>query len=118
MSVFTYEIHPRTHAPGWRLFLMRDADEVGGGIFPPGADGHADATADGQDWVQHQTVARATYPHPAAGAGEPVDAQSDRQPVVGKSDLTPAHHTELHQGLNLSPIQAAFHTGDLRNSPC
>ena len=47
MPAYTYEVHPRSHAPGWRLFLLADADEVGGGLFPPGPYGHG--LAEGAD---------------------------------------------------------------------
>jgi hypothetical protein len=46
---YSYEIEPRTPelGGGWRLRLLEDGEEVGGGVFP--ADPHADPVA-GMAW--------------------------------------------------------------------
>ncbi len=50
---YRYEVTPRpAHVDGgWKLQLFEDDEEVGGGVFPAGDDGYADALAEGQDWL-------------------------------------------------------------------
>ena len=91
--VYTYEVHPRSHTPGWRLFLLADADEVGGGLFPPGPYGHGLAEEQGRDWL---ALRSATYPRGADSAGEPIDAQADVQPTVGKSADAARYYPKGH----------------------
>lgn len=71
MSDYNYEIEPRAAAAGggwrlnWRLKLLRDGEEVGGGAYPATAYAqyadehasaadcaHADAQGDGEAWVE------------------------------------------------------------------
>ncbi|CDG86154.1 hypothetical protein [Janthinobacterium agaricidamnosum] len=61
---YAYEILPRPDhlGGGWRLRLLEDGQEVGGGVFPPVeapditredalADAFADAEAEAYDWL-------------------------------------------------------------------
>lgn len=61
---YSYEILPRPDhlGGGWRLRLLEDGQEVGGGVFPPVeeeggtredalADAFADAEAEAYDWL-------------------------------------------------------------------
>ncbi|MDI3260846.1 MAG: hypothetical protein QJR02_14260 [Sinobacteraceae bacterium] len=48
---YRIEIDPRPEelGGGWRLRLIEDGEEVGGGVYPP--DEYDDALADGQAWM-------------------------------------------------------------------
>lgn len=57
-SPFTFKIVPRPEAlgGGWRLHLLEDGEEVGGGVFPASTqeeskEAYADATATAQEWL-------------------------------------------------------------------
>lgn len=52
-DVFFYEVQPRPEAVGggWRLRLLEDGEEVGGGVFEPGDEAYSDALAEGEDWL-------------------------------------------------------------------
>ncbi|MFC3279319.1 hypothetical protein ACFOHQ_21140 [Xanthomonas fragariae] len=68
MQQCTYEIEPRPIdlGGGWRLRLLQDGEEVGGGVFPlaEGAEdvvmatneAHADAVAEGAAWLASRSV--------------------------------------------------------------
>lgn len=50
-----FEVEPRAESlgGGWRLRLIDDdGEEAGGGVFPAGDDGYADAYEEGSDWLQ------------------------------------------------------------------
>jgi hypothetical protein len=49
----SYAIDPRPAGlgGGWRLKLMINGEEHGGGVFPP--DGWADAMSEGKRWISH-----------------------------------------------------------------
>lgn len=54
--IYTYEITPRPAAVGggWRLRLLQDGEEVGGGVFPLTDDLQAafdDAEAEAEAWM-------------------------------------------------------------------
>lgn len=60
MSNYRYEIEPRTAelGGGWRLRLVEDEMEVGGGVFPADPadkhamdDAYADALGEGESWL-------------------------------------------------------------------
>jgi hypothetical protein len=55
---FAFEIEPRSAAlgGGWRMRLLEDEKEMGGGVFPieenvSSDDAYADALQEGQDWL-------------------------------------------------------------------
>lgn len=59
MTVYSYRIDPRPPelGGGWRLFLLEDGIEVGGGVFPTdildGIDwAYENALDDGVEWVR------------------------------------------------------------------
>lgn len=64
MTDYSYEISPRPAAlgGGWRLRLLEDGEEVGGGVFPPVDDiedaeealqaAHNDAMNTALDWLE------------------------------------------------------------------
>lgn len=66
---YTYEISPRPDAlgGGWRLRLLEDGEEVGGGVFPPEDDqedpetalqaAFDDATDTALDWLNSRSPA-------------------------------------------------------------
>ena len=52
---YSYEVEPRLLG-GWRLKLLEDGEEVGGGAYcsddkTTDDDAYADALADGQEWL-------------------------------------------------------------------
>lgn len=49
-EAYSFEIIPR-QAGGWKLRLIEDGEEIGGGVFPAGNEGYADALQEGQDWL-------------------------------------------------------------------
>lgn len=53
-NTYTFEIKPRPEdlGGGWKLSLLEDGEEVGGGIFEAGDDGYADAYNEGEEWIQ------------------------------------------------------------------
>jgi hypothetical protein len=63
MATYSYEVHPRPAVlgGGWKLKLLKDGVEVGGGVFPPEAGAsdlqaaldaaHADAMDTGEEWI-------------------------------------------------------------------
>lgn len=63
MIDYSYRIEERPKAPGggWRLFLLEDGQDVGGGVFPPseGAENdeqamlwaYEDARETADDWI-------------------------------------------------------------------
>ena len=62
MTEYSYRIEPRPAdlGGGWRLQLLQDGIEVGGGVFPPSdgpdaeaalSDAHADALSEGEAWL-------------------------------------------------------------------
>jgi hypothetical protein len=50
---YRYQVTVRSAAVGggWKLQLLEDDVEVGGGVFPPGDDGYCDAIEEGNDWL-------------------------------------------------------------------
>lgn len=58
---YSYQIDPRPEAlgGGWRLHLLEDGEEVGGGVFPPVPTpdepefdrAYQDALDEGEDWA-------------------------------------------------------------------
>ena len=48
-----YEVIPRSEdlGGGWRLRLLEDGEEVGGGVFPAGDNGYAEALDTALDWL-------------------------------------------------------------------
>jgi hypothetical protein len=49
----SYQIDPRPPelGGGWKLKLLEDGEEVGGGVFPAGDDGYGDALETAEDWI-------------------------------------------------------------------
>lgn len=49
----SYEIVPRPAAVGggWKLVLLEDGEEAGGGVFPAAEDAYEDAMNQGQEWA-------------------------------------------------------------------
>ena len=66
----SYAIDPRPAelGGGWRLKLMINGKEHGGGVFPPG--GWADAMSEGKSWISchsvRQVVGRFLHPNQIA----------------------------------------------------
>jgi len=65
MTTYRYEIEPRSAVlgGGWRLRLMRDDQEAGGGVFPADPadkvamdDAYADALCEGEGWLASRSV--------------------------------------------------------------
>lgn len=54
---YSYQIDPRPQelGGGWRLKLIEDGEEVGGGVFETGDDGYQDAIDEGENWVASRT---------------------------------------------------------------
>lgn len=54
---YSFEVSPRPESVGggWKLTLYQDKEEMGGGVFPPGDDGYAEAYQEGFDW-QYQRL--------------------------------------------------------------
>ena len=48
-----FKIEPRDDKT-WQLRLIRDGEEVGGGIFPPGDDGYTEALELGHEWLSNE----------------------------------------------------------------
>lgn len=76
MANYSYEIDPR--APelggGWRLRLLEDGEEVGGGVFPLEGDDSA-----GVAWWNASTEAERAHWLAEAQSARPVDAWSAYQ---------------------------------------
>lgn len=43
------EIQPRNEG-GWKLILLEDGEEVGGGVYEAGDEGYCDALEAGEEW--------------------------------------------------------------------
>jgi hypothetical protein len=58
MIEYTYEIEPRPESlgGGWRLRLLEDAEEVGGGVFPD--DEYQDAVDTANEWLSSRNTVR------------------------------------------------------------
>lgn len=52
-SVFSYEVIPRPPSVGggWRLRLLEDDQEQGGGVFGPEDEDYSDAQEVGERWI-------------------------------------------------------------------
>ncbi len=73
MATYGYEIHPRRpeSGGGWQLRLLRDGEELGGGVFP------ADPTVEpqqGRDWFNALSVTEQAQWLVKANSARPVDA--------------------------------------------
>lgn len=53
MPQYSYEINPRPESlgGGWKLRLLDDGEEVGGGVFEPGDNGYCDALGTAHLWL-------------------------------------------------------------------
>src|SRR5476651_1317591 len=73
MSIYRYEIHPRLAelGGGWRLKLLENEEEVGGGVFP--ADANSDPQA-GISWFNSLSEAERARWLADAGSARPADA--------------------------------------------
>jgi hypothetical protein len=58
MIEYTYEIEPRPESlgGGWRLRLLEDDEEVGGGVFPD--DEYQDAVDTANEWLSSRNTVR------------------------------------------------------------
>lgn len=69
---YSYDITP--HAPalggGWKLRLLEDGEEVGGGVFPID-----DSDSAGVDWFASCTVEERSYWLTMAASTKPADAR-------------------------------------------
>lgn len=78
---YTYEVLPRT-AGGWRLRLLDDGEEVGGGAFPlPWPDDQ-----DGVDWWNAMTTEVRAHWLAVAGSAVPADAWHAYQLAEAQGD--------------------------------
>jgi len=132
MPTYSFEIDPRPAelGGGYRLRLLIDGQEEGGGVFPanPDADpegrmAHADALQEGEDWLASIDRRAPEYrPRPAEDGGAyrlmpddrllyPHASQGEPSPVV--LDWTPDELT--HDFLNppAEVIQAAAELGSM-----
>lgn len=53
MTEYEYKVTPRPPSlgGGWRLQLLENGEEVGGGVFPGGDEAHMDAMDEGEEWL-------------------------------------------------------------------
>lgn len=53
LTVYEFKIvaRPANVGGGWRLQLLKNAKEVGGGVFPSGHRGYIDAREEGDTWL-------------------------------------------------------------------
>jgi len=74
MTTYSYEILPRAAdvGGGWRLRLLEDGDEVGGGVFP--ADPNYNPDMGMEWWNARSETERAMWMDKAGNTGRAVDA--------------------------------------------
>lgn len=48
---FEISERPASVGGGWRMQLLEDGEEVGGGVFPPGDDAYCDAYQEASEWL-------------------------------------------------------------------
>lgn len=55
---YSYEVIPRPAETGggWRLRLLEDGEEIGGGVFPAGDEGYSDALDEAALWLQSREI--------------------------------------------------------------
>lgn len=52
MTAYSYQVTPRSaDIGGFRLRLLEDGEEVGGGVFGASDDDYSDALQEGDDWL-------------------------------------------------------------------